>query len=58
LMAEPWNVARVRPFTAAEDSETVTLIGWLWGAPKTVRAVVGKRVWADMKTRTVRLRKP
>jgi hypothetical protein len=55
---EPWNVVRSRPFTSQEDAEAVTLIGWLWGAPRSVRTVVGKRVWADMNTRTVRLRKP
>lgn len=40
-----------------QEAEGLTLIGWCWGAPKSVKAVIGKRVWVDMKDRTVKARK-
>jgi hypothetical protein len=40
--------------TSDEDAEALNLIGWCWGAPDTVRFVIGKRVYMDMRDRTVR----
>jgi hypothetical protein len=40
--------------TQEEDAEAIDLIGWCWGAPETVRLIIGKKVYMDMSDRTVR----
>lgn len=41
-------------FNSDEDAEAINLIGWCWGAPKSVRYITGKLVYMDMSDRTVR----
>lgn len=37
-----------------EDAEALNLIGWCWGAPPTVRMVIGKFVEVDVPARSIR----
>lgn len=43
-----------QPFSAEEDAESLDMIGWCWGAPAKTRFVIGRRVYMDLSTRTVR----
>ena len=53
----PFKVDRTPEWTVEDDGEATDLIGWCWGAPRSVRLVRGSRVWVNMKTRTVYKRK-
>lgn len=50
--SQPFSVER--GLNSEQNAEAIALIGWCWGAPPTVRAVIGKWVWVDMRDRTVK----